>query len=219
MEKFIKPIVENSVKPNEIGKLEEFGSSELKNGKIIEQDLDLVKSGSLESLNSLNQEKNLDLNKLSFPTISESDKTRIREETRWSKEIIDCIKNMKQYEIYKTADLEEKEINGRKCLVKKNLDLDYIDEKTGLSNKERMERGMAPIDEKTGEKIELHHMDQKFDSPFAELTENSEHGGKNHKILHDNSIESWRRDPELKREYNNIQRPKHWRSRLAMLER
>ena len=104
MEKFIKPIVENSVKPNEIGKLEEFGSSELKNGKIIEQDLDLVKSGSLESLNSLNQEKNLDLNKLSFPTISESDKTRIKEDTGWSNEIIEKIKNKKQYEIYNVSN-------------------------------------------------------------------------------------------------------------------
>ena len=198
MEKFIKPIVENSVKPNEIGKLEEFGSSELKNGKIIEQDLDLVKSGSLESLNSLNQEKNLDLNKLSFPTISESDKTRIKEDTGWSNEIIEKIKNKKQYEIYKNANLSEEMINNRKCLIK-DINLDYVDEKTG-------------------EKIELHHMDQEFNAPFAELTEHSEHGGKNHKILHDNSVESWRRNPELKKEYNNIQRPEHWRSRLAMLE-
>ena len=218
MEEIIKSIVENVVKSDELNKVKEFNSSELKNEKIIEPDLELAKSGSLESLILANQEKNLDLNNLNFPTISECDKTRIREETGWSKEIIDCIKNMEQYEIYKDAGLEEKEINGRKCVVKKDLDLDYIDEKTGLSNKERMERGMAPIDEKTGEKIELHHMDQKFDSPFVELTENSEHGGKNHKILHDNNIESWRRDPELKKQYNNIQRPEHWRSRLAILE-
>ena len=217
MEKFIKPIVENSVKPNEIGKLEEFGSSELKNGKIIEQDLDLVKSGSLESLNSLNQEKNLDLNKLSFPTISESDKTRIKEDTGLSNEIIEKIKNKKQYEIYKNANLSEEMINNRKCLIK-DINLDYVDEKTGLTNRERMEKGMSPIDEKTGEKIELHHMDQEFNAPFAELIEHSEHGGKNHKILHDNSVESWRRNPELKKEYNNIQRPEHWRSRLTMLE-
>ena len=163
MEKFIKSIVENSVKPNEIGKLEEFGISELKNGKTIEQDLDLVKSGSLESLNLLNQEKNLDLNKLSFPTISESDKTRIKEDTGWSNEIIEKIKNKKQYEIYKNANLSEETINGRKCLIK-NINLDYVDEKTGLTNKERMEKGMSPIDEKTGEKIELHHMGQEFDA-------------------------------------------------------
>lgn len=217
MEKFIKSIVENSVKPNEIGELEEFGISELKNGKIIEQDLDLVKSGSLESLNLLNQEKNLDLNKLSFPTISESDKTRIKEDTGWSNEIIEKIKNKKQYEIYKNANLSEEMINNRKCLIK-DINLDYVDEKTGLTNRERMEKGMSPIDEKTGEKIELHHMDQEFNAPFAELTEHSEHGGKNHKILHDNSVESWRRNSELKKEYNNIQRPEHWRSRLAMLE-
>ena len=204
MEKFIKPIVENSVKPNEIGKLEEFGSSELKNGKIIEQDLDLVKSGSLESLNSLNQEKNLDLNKLSFPTISESDKTRIKEDTGWSNEIIEKIKNKKQYEIYKNAGLEEREINGKKCLIKKELDF-YEKNPDGKTNKERIEENLSPLG-KDGKSMELHHIGQRADSPLAELTY-TEHR-KNYKILHDD-----RKKSEIDRNKFADERNEHWRNR------
>lgn len=42
---------------------------------------------------------------------------------------------LKQYEIMKNAGLDEVEINGRKCLIKENIDLDYTDE-DGVSNRE-----------------------------------------------------------------------------------
>ena len=38
-------------------------------------------------------------------------------------------------EIMKNAGLDEVEINGRKCLIKENIDLDYTDE-DGVSNRE-----------------------------------------------------------------------------------
>ena len=146
--------------------------------------------------------------------LSEEQKNQIREEKGWSDEIIGHIESWEQYEVYRDADLHEAEVNGRKCLVK-NIDLDYIDEKTGLTNRELMEKGRSPIDSKTGEKIELHHMGQSFDSPFAELTENSEHGGKNDCILHDKDVVSWRREPELKNQYQNHDRPNHWKNRIS----
>ena len=114
--------------------------------------------------------------------------------------------------ILKNADLHEAEIDGRKCLVK-DIDMDYVDPKTGLTNRELMEKGRAPIDAKTGEPIELHHMGQNFNSPFAELCANSEHGDGKDAILHDKKVESWRQDPEKKNQYNNVQRPNHWKSR------
>ena len=144
--------------------------------------------------------------------LSDADRMKIKEETNWSDEIIDRIENMDQYEIYKKADLHEEEINGRKCLVK-NIDMDYVDPKTGMTNCERMKKGWSPIDSKTGEKIELHHMGQDYDSPFAELCENSEHGDGNHTTLHTKTGESWRRDPELKEQYNNEDKPSHWMER------
>ena len=119
---------------------------------------------------------------------------------------------MDQYEVYKNAGLHEEEINGRKCLVK-DIDMDYVDPKTGLTNRELMEKGRTPIDAKTGEPIELHHMGQDFNSPFAELCANSEHGDGKDAILHDKKVESWRQDPEKKNYYNNVQRPNHWKAR------
>ena len=67
-------------------------------------------------------------------------------------------------------------------------------------------------DPKTGEKIELHHMGQKRDGPFAELTENSEHGGKNHGILHTSHSDSWRNEPGAKENYQK-EKSDHWKAR------
>lgn len=125
--------------------------------------------------------------------LTDEEKVKIKEETGWSDEIIDNIKNMKQYEILKNAGLIEVEINGKKCLIKENIDLDYEDE-DGITNKERMARGLAPLDSKTGKPIELHHLGQKADSPLVELTEEEhrtgeyEDGKKNQSLWHDNTI-------------------------------
>lgn len=137
--------------------------------------------------------------------LTDEEKLKIKEETGWSDEIVDHIESMEQYEIYKNAGLYEAEINGRKCLIK-DIDMDYVDPKTGMTNRERLAhrpRSLSPIDAKTGEKIELHHMGQDFNGPFAELCENSEHGDGNHSVLHDVNSESWRRDPDKKKEYQN----------------
>ena len=119
---------------------------------------------------------------------------------------------MEQYEIYKKADLHEEEIDGRKCLVK-DIDLDYVDPKTGMTNRERMAKGRSPIDAKTEEKIELHHMGQGFDAPFAELCENNEHGDGNHATLHTKTSDSWRNDPELEKQYRG-EKEEHWKTRV-----
>lgn len=153
-----------------------------------------------------------DAQKKEVPSLSDEEKKHIKEETGWSDEIVDCIQSMKQYEVYKQADLHEGEVNGRKCLMK-NIDMDYRDPKTGKTNQELMADGKQPVDSKSGEKIELHHMGQDYNSPFAELAENSEHGDGKHAILHVKAGESWRQDPQLKNHYNNVQRPNHWKER------
>lgn len=143
------------------------------------------------------------------PELSDVDRTRIKEETGWSDEIVDHIDNMDQYEIYKKANLREETIDGRKCLVKE-IDMDYVDPKTGMTNRELMDAGRSPIDSETGEKIELHHMGQGYDAPFAELCENSEHGDGNHSVLHPKSADSWRNDTKLNNQYCNVEKPNHW---------
>lgn len=143
--------------------------------------------------------------------LTDEEKEQIKKETGWSDEIINHIDSMEQYEIYKNADLQEAEIDGKKCLVK-NIDMDYVDPKTGLTNRELMEKGRSPIDAKTGEKIELHHMGQDKDGPFAELCENSEHGDGNHGTLHPKTDGSWRNETGANENYNN-ERAEHWKTR------
>ena len=143
--------------------------------------------------------------------LTDEQKELIRSETGWSDEIINHIDNMEQYEIYKNAGLHEEVINGKHCLVK-DIDLDYVDPKTGMTNRELMEKGRSPIDAKTGEKIELHHMGQSKDAPFAELTENSEHGDGNHSILHPRKEGSWRNDSGAEKQYQT-EKSEHWKTR------
>lgn len=147
--------------------------------------------------------------------LTEEEKAKIKEETGWSDEIIDNIQNMKQYEVLKNAGLVEVEINGRKCLIKENIDLDYTDE-DGISNRDRIARGLAPLDSKTGKPIELHHLGQKADSPLVELTEEEhrtgeyEDGKKNQSLWHDNAKET-----EVHGEGNSWdqERKAHWKAR------
>ena len=141
--------------------------------------------------------------------LSDEEKQRIKEETGWSDEIVDAISSMEEYEIYKKADLEEKEINGKKCLVRKDIDLEQKDS-MGRTNSERMEKGLPPLD-KNGRPIELHHIGQKPNSPLAELT-TSEHRGKgNDTVLHDKKKES-----EIDRDKFAEERSEHWKNRSEL---
>ena len=138
--------------------------------------------------------------------LTDEEKQKIKEETGWSDEIVDSISSMKEYEIYKNAGLEEREINGKKCLVRKDIDLEQKDS-MGRTNSERMEKGLPPLD-KNGRPIELHHIGQKSDSPLAELT-TSEHRGKgNDTVLHDKKKES-----EIDRDKFAEERSEHWKDR------
>ena len=138
-------------------------------------------------------------------------KDEIKQKTGWPNEIVDFISTPEQCDIYEKANLSPSIINGRQCLIK-SIDLGYVDPKTGMTNRELMQRGRAPIDSKTGEKIELHHMNQDKDAPFAELCENSEHGDGNDLVLHDKSKPSWRRDPAANEAYKT-EKKNHWKTR------
>lgn len=129
----------------------------------------------------------------------------------WCDEIKSRIATVKQLEIYQNAGLHEGYVNDRPCLMK-NIDMNYIDEKTGFTNRDRMAMGLSPIDADSGEKIELHHIGQDFNSPFAELKEDSEHGDGNHKILHTSKKASWRQDHRMELSYQK-QKKEYWKTR------
>lgn len=115
--------------------------------------------------------------------LSQKEKGIVKNETGWSDKIIDSIRSMDEYRIYKDANLSEGVVNGKECLIRSDIDLDQSDQ-YGTTNRERMSDGLAPLD-KDGKPIQLHHMGQHKDSPLAELTFEEHRGGGNDKILHD----------------------------------
>ena len=140
--------------------------------------------------------------------LSEEEKQQIKNETGWSDEIINAIGSMDEYEIYRDAGLQEVEINGRKCLVRGDIDWDQKDS-MGRTNKERAEAGLSPIN-KEGETIELHHIGQRSDGPLVELTPDEHRGKENYSVLHDTQKES-----EIDRVAFNGERSHHWTERAG----
>ena len=138
--------------------------------------------------------------------LTQEQKDKIKEKTGWSDEIIDAIGSMEEYQIYKDAGLIEAEIDGRKCLINPNIDMNQTDD-FGRTNKERVEQGLAPLD-KNGNPIELHHIGQKNDSPLAELTQEQHRSKENYSILHDT-----KKDSEIDRKAFDNERENHWKSR------
>lgn len=148
---------------------------------------------------------------------TEVDEEAVREEinkkSEYSDEVNEKISSVEELEVYQKANLKEERVDGRTCLVRDNIDLEYVDPKSGMTNQELMEKGRAPYDAETGERIELHHVGQDYDSPLAELTEDTEHGDY-YSALHTKEGESWRNDSQKSNHYNNVERPGHWRSRV-----
>lgn len=143
--------------------------------------------------------------------LTDEEKTKIKEETGWSDEIVDAIGSWKEYEIYKNANLVEAEINGKKCLIRNDINWNQKDE-MGRTNKERAEQGLSPIN-KDGKVIELHHIGQHSNSPLAELTQEEHRGKGNDGILHDKTKES-----EINRQAFAEERSNHWSARAQESE-
>lgn len=153
-------------------------------------------SGAQEGTNENGEKKGL----------SEEEKAKIKELTGWSDEILDAIGSMEEAEIYMKAGLKEVEINGKKCLIREDIDWNQKDE-MGRTNKERAEQGLSPIT-KDGKTVELHHIGQHADSPLAELTTEEHRGKGNDTVLHDKTKES-----EIDRRAFANERSSHWEAR------
>ena len=149
-----------------------------------------------------------------FRELTEEEKKKIKEETGWSDEIVNAMGSWAEYQIYKKAGLKEAEIEGRKCLIRDDIDWDQKDAE-GRTNRERVnlkppEGPLVPINE-NGEKIELHHIGQHADSPFAELTMKEHRGKENYAILHDTMKE----ESEIDRAKFKDERDQHWQARAS----
>lgn len=136
---------------------------------------------------------------------------QIQKESGYPLDVIKQFQTMEQYHICQQAGLESKMVNGNAALIRK-IDLDFVDE-YGLTNLQRMQEGMAPLDP-TGVQYELHHIGQKADSTLAILTRAEHRQGGNHKIWH--YVGEATENPSSKAEWVTI-RKDFWLNMAEML--
>ena len=224
---FTELVSKSEEKGKEIkSKIENFTSSEtkefleLQKAIVQEADIETARDSSLSSVLEENKEKRevqdsrvneTDESNEGNDGLTDEQKERLREITGWSDEILDSIGSWDEAEIYMKAGLKEVEINGKKCLIREDIDLDQEDD-DGITNREKMERGRPPIT-KDGEEVELHHIGQKQDSPLAELTMEQHRGVGNDTILHDKTKET-----EIDRNEFGKERREHWKNRVDTME-
>ena len=114
-----------------------------------------------------------------------NDVATIQESGLFSDATIKNIHSMDEFDIYRNANLTEYEIAGKHFLIPNDMDWDFVDPNTGLTNRQLVANGYNPVD-KNGIKYDLHHVGQKTDSPLALLTKEQHLG--NHGILHPNKV-------------------------------
>lgn len=206
--------IKGNLENRDLSEIKELTESQKK--VVQEADIETAKSSSLSSVLEDNKEiREIEENKSSETDegkegregLTDEEKEKLRELTGWSDEILDAIDSWEEAEIYMKAGLKEVEINGKKCLIRDDIDLDQEDE-DGITNRERMERGRPPITN-DGEEIELHHIGQKQNSPLAELTMEQHRGVGNDTILHDKIKET-----EIDRNEFGKERRDHWKNRV-----
>ncbi|MDU2064662.1 MAG: HNH/ENDO VII family nuclease [Sporomusaceae bacterium] len=143
-------------------------------------------------------------------SLSLFEKTVVKfEQTSWSFNTIEHIDTMEEYEVYKEAGLEQKQVGDKVGLVRDDIDFSQKDE-FGRTNEERIDANLSPLN-KNGETIELHHVGQKADSPFAELTRDEHRGAGNDTVLHDKTIKS-----EIDRGEFQQEKIEYWKTRKEM---
>ena len=153
------------------------------------------------------------------------EKVLLQEETGWSDEIIDSIKTSKEADVYKYAGLRDVNGNLERTDIDWNAKIpqDKIDRMRSLygdevadrwsdkTNMDLIKDGKAPYGS-DGERINLHHIGQKPNSPLAELTD-TEHKT-NDGILHDKTKAS-----EIERPVFRKEREAYWRNRYNELNK
>lgn len=146
---------------------------------------------------------------------------KIKRLTGWSDAIIDAINSDEEAAIYMKAGLVEKMVNGRPALINPYINgrafncrqewlktkfADY-DKWKDWNNADLMGEGYPPRDD-NGDPYELHHIGQRQDSPFAELTYWDHMTDGNNAILHP------KRESEIDRQRFAAEKSAHWMARF-----
>ncbi len=130
----------------------------------------------------------------------------------YSKRINCFIRTEKELDVYIKSNLKEYFITRPSLIIE--VDLNYKDPK-GATNLTRMRNGNPPYDYITNSVIDLHHIGQQYDSPFAELPHAIHDSSSTYSLLHQCDIVSWRNDKRL---LNATQREigKYWKLRSEL---
>ena len=133
----------------------------------------------------------------------------------WDQDVVEKITSEEEAQIYKNANIEPAEVNGKPVLARNDIDPD-LKGPDGKTNLERMREGNAPYYADENGKLkryELHHIGQKNDAPLAELTQKEHRQDGNDLVLHPNQKES-----EINRPDFNKERAEHWKARAEQIE-
>ena len=147
----------------------------------------------------------------------------IKRRTNWSDTIINALRTKKEAEIYIKAGLKQGVVGGRIGLINPHIDwsayncrqewlkkkLADWDKWKDYNNADLIGEGYPPRDE-NGDPYELHHIGQKQDSPFAELSWNDHMGDGNNKILHP------KRESEIDRQLFDKEKALYWMNRFKL---
>lgn len=168
-------------------------------------------SGDKTEINNILKETLRGIRRDEIDTIIEKDK--IQDKSPYSDRINENIATKEELDIYIKAGLEETTVGDKPALIRKDIDLGQVDESTGETNLQRMEKGKPPLD-KDGNPIELHHVGQKADSPLAELTKDEHRGKGNDSILHDKT-----QDSEIDRKEFAKEKAEYWKARAEEIKK
>ena len=104
---------------------------------------------------------------------------------------------------------------SRRVYQRNDINTNYYDETTGLTNLERMQAGKPPIGT-DGNPVELHHVLQQEAGPMAELREitHQQYYSQLHGLVENGA--SFRNNPLLNKQYNNF-RYNYWKWRASLI--
>lgn len=138
---------------------------------------------------------------------------QIKDDSSYSEDINKAISSYSEFLLYHSLKLKEA-IVTRRALIK-DLDMNLWVSCENKTNRQLLEEGKSPYayDSEDG-KIEIHHIGQDYNGPFAELTVEEHKFYGNSRILHDSKEISWRNDYNKKKEFNG-EKIKYWRARVA----
>lgn len=134
----------------------------------------------------------------------------VREASPFSDSINEAIRKPEEVSLYREFGLRETTVGGRTCLVREDVDPDLRDD-FGRTNVERMEEGLAPLDE-NGDAYELHHIGQEDDAPLAELKYEEHRGAEHFAVLHAHQ------ESQIDRSAFDHVRAEHWKQRARQIE-